>query len=171
VRERRVSGLAVISLLSVALSGGIGLAAVDVRWFAWKEALVPAALGLLVLATAPTRFALGPVLLETILNTQHTREVLQERGAERAFDRAARGATVLLALVSMASAVGTFVLARRLVVSAPGTEAFGTELGYYTALSFPAVTLPMLAASVWVLRRTLIALEEAAGVGLEELLR
>jgi hypothetical protein len=171
VRERRVSGLAVIALLSVAVSGGIGLAAVDARWFAVKEAVVPAGLGLLILGTAPTRLSLVPVLLDRILDRERTRTVLSARGTQVQFDTAARRATVVLGLVTLGSAIGSFLLAQALVVSPAGSEAFATELGRYTALSFPAVTLPVLVGSVLVLRRVLISLEEAAGTALEELMR
>ena len=171
IREREVSGLAVISILSVGASGAIGLAALDTRWFAIKEALVPAGIGVLILATAPTRWSVVPVLLHRLLDPDRTRAALSARGTEAMFDAAARRATVVFGLVSIGSAGLSFLLAQALVVSPAGTEAFNAELGTYTAWSLPAVTIPMLAAAVFVLRRVLLQLEEAAGTSLEELTR
>jgi hypothetical protein len=171
VRERAVSGLAMVSLLSVGVSGGLGLATVDARWFAWKEALVPAALGVLAIASAPTRVSVVPALLDRLLDPERTHAVLSERGGRERFDRAARRGTIEMGLVLCASAVISFALATVIVVAPGGSEAFAGQLGRYTALSVPVVTLPVLVASVFVLRRVLIGLETASGVALEELLR
>src|SRR5687767_13301094 len=61
-RDGKVSALAGIAIVSVLLSGGIGLLELPARWFAIKEALLPAVLGAAVCATARTRFAIVPVV-------------------------------------------------------------------------------------------------------------
>jgi hypothetical protein len=170
-RDGRPSALAVVALASVLLSGLVGLLELDAAWFAVKEALLPVVLGGMVCATAPTRYALVPVLLERLLDADRTRAALAERGQQHTFDRVARRATLELGAVTIASAAGSYVVARLMVGSAGGTEAFADEMGRYTVASFVAVALPALAASVWVLRRTLDALEAAAGVPVEDLVR
>lgn len=171
IREGRPSALAVIAVASVLLTGGIGLFELDAGWFAIKEALIPFLLGGLVCATAPTRYALVPVLLERVLDGERTRSALEARGRHAAFDRAARRATVELGVVTLASGVASYLAARALVVSTTGTEAFTDEMGRYTMISFVVVGLPAMAASVWVLRRAFDALEAAAGLPLEDLIR
>jgi hypothetical protein len=169
VRDGRPSALSALSVASVLLTGGIGLLQLDPKWFAVKEAAVPALFGLGVAATAPTRFAMVRVLLDRLLDRARTAEALGRTGGAAAFDAAARRGTVELGLVTAASGAASWALAMWLVRSAPGTEAFTAELARYTGWSFGLVSLPTMAGSVVVLRRVLIRLEEAAGVPFDEL--
>ena len=170
VREGRPSALSMVSLVSVTLSGGVGLLALDPRWFAVKEAAVPALLGLAMMASSGTRFAVVSVILDRILDPERTRAALERTGGGPAFARVTRRATIEMGLVMVGSGIASFLLARWLVVSPAGTDAFAAELGRYTFVSFPAVTVPVLLGSAWVLHRALQGLEAAAG-RLEDLLR
>ncbi len=171
VRERRVSALAVIAAGSVLLTGGVGLFELDTRWFALKEAAVPAALGLAAIVTAPTRYAVLPILLDRVLDADKVADALRAGGGEAAYDRLARRGTVMVGALMLTSALGTFCFALYMVQAPAGTEAFGEELGRYTALSFPVVGIPATLAMAWVLRGVLIALEELTGGDLEALMR
>ena len=59
VRHRHVSYLALLGLLSVLLTGGIGLLKLEVKWLAIKEAAIPALIGLGVLITGVDSIPLG----------------------------------------------------------------------------------------------------------------
>ncbi|MFY7950797.1 MAG: VC0807 family protein, partial [Gemmatimonas sp.] len=48
LRKRKVSGLAILGVISTLLTGGIGLLKVDPFWLAVKEAAVPLLIGLAV---------------------------------------------------------------------------------------------------------------------------
>lgn len=171
IRERQVSALAVIALVSVSLTGGVGLLQLDPRWFAIKEAAVSGLLGLAAAASAPTRFAVLPILLDRVLDPDRVAHALAEAGAEARFEATARRGTVWIGGVLLLSAGLTFVLARVLVHSPTGTEAFADELGWFTALSFPLVGVPATVGMALVLRSVILELEAATGVELEELLR
>lgn len=129
VRERRVSALAVIAAGSVLLTGGVGLFELDTRWFALKEAAVPALLGLAAIATAGTRFAVLPILLDRILDPDRLASALRAGGGEAAFERLARRGTAMLGGTMLLSAVATFGFALYMVQAPAGSEAFGSELG------------------------------------------
>ncbi|MFW8363306.1 VC0807 family protein, partial [Klebsiella pneumoniae] len=63
VRNRKLNWIALLGLVSVLLTGGIGLLKLDTQWLAIKEAAVPGVLGLAVLISTRTRYPLIRTLL------------------------------------------------------------------------------------------------------------
>ncbi|MBX2797416.1 MAG: hypothetical protein KTR31_07110 [Myxococcales bacterium] len=171
VRDRSVSALAVISVVSVTLTGGVGLLQLDPTWFAVKEGAVGMLLGGLVMATAPTRHAMIPVLLDKLVDTERLQGALRQAGQPDAYVEAGRRATIQAGLLMLASGVASFGLARWIVRSAAGTEAFGDELGRFTLLSFPVIGLPTTLAMVWVLERLLRRVEDASSLDRDDFLK
>ncbi|KAF0098509.1 MAG: hypothetical protein FD187_2598 [bacterium] len=135
------AGLGVVSLL---LTGGIGLLELDTRWLAVKEAAVPGVLGLIVAGSALSRYPLVRVLLYTpmLLDTARIDAALAERGNQPAFEARLRAATWMLAGSFAFSAVMNYVLATWIVTSPTGTAAFNEELGRLTLLSYPMIAVP-----------------------------
>lgn len=168
-RHRTFSPLHLIAVVGVLLTGGIALLRLDVRWFALKEALLPAILGLGVVASAGTRWSILEVVLGRVLHVSRVREALAARGTTDLFARRLARGTRQVGWLLVASAVITGLLARWLVTSATGTEAFNAELGHYTALSFAAVGLPTTLGMALVLRALLAGLEEDTGRDLDDL--
>jgi len=142
-RQRRVNIYAIIGVISILLTGGIGLLQLNPRWLAVKEAAVPLALGIAVIASHPTRWSLARGLFETMLNTETIAALggLEER---KLYERRLVRATYLFAASFFLSAGLNFMLARTIVHSDPGTHAFNAELGRLTALSYPVIVVPSL---------------------------
>ena len=95
---------------------------------------------------------------------------LQARSTTAKFEQRLRRATLGLAGTFAFSAVMNFVLARWIVTSPAGSEAFNAELGRLTLLSYPAIALPsmaMMLGLVWWLGHSVKAL---TGIGLSDLL-
>ncbi len=158
LREGKVGPMAAIGVISTLLTGGIGLLKLDAQWLAVKEAAVPGLIGLAVLASTWTRYPLVRALVfnRTIFDVDRIQAALQARRTETAFDARLRRGTLLLAGTFFISAVLNYVLARWIVVSPAGSEAFNAELGRLTLLSYVVIALPsmaMLAAIVWDLAR------------------
>jgi len=63
IRYRKYNFIAVLGLISVGLTGGIGLLELDAGWLAVKEAAVPALIGIAVLISTRTRYPLVKTLL------------------------------------------------------------------------------------------------------------
>lgn len=164
------AGLGVVSLL---LTGGIGLLELDPRWLAVKEAAVPAVLGLVVAGSAFTRRPLVRVLLYTplLLDTERIDAALAERGKLTAFDAHLRAATWMLAGSFAFSAVMNYVLATWIVTSPAGTAAFNEELGRLTLLSYPMIALPSTLMLFAVLYYLSGGVKRLAGLGLGDMLR
>jgi len=63
IRYRKKNFIALLGIISVTLTGGIGLLELDAGWLAIKEAAVPAVIGLAVLISTRTRYPLVRTLL------------------------------------------------------------------------------------------------------------
>ena len=86
------------------------------------------------------------------------------------WDASLRRATLQVGGLFLASAVLSYALARYLVHSPAGTEAFNSELGWMTMLSFPVVVVPMTLGMAFVLSRVLGGLEAMTGEDYEAFL-
>lgn len=92
--------MAGLGLASVLLTGGIGLLALDPQWLEIKEAAVPGAIGLVVLASVWTRRPLVKVLLlnSAVINVARVDNRLQARGLVPAFEARLRRTTWMLGI-------------------------------------------------------------------------
>ncbi|MDP1900519.1 MAG: VC0807 family protein [Rubrivivax sp.] len=154
-KRRKLNWLSVLGVVSTLLTGGIGLLALDAQWLAVKEAAVPALIGIVILGSAWTESPLIRLLVfnATLFDIDRVHKALDERHNTPAFERQLRTATLLLAGTFFFSAVANYVLARWVVHSPAGTEAFNEELGRLTLLSYPIIAVPsmimMMALMFW----------------------
>jgi intracellular septation protein A len=144
IRRRKLNWIAVLGVVSTLLTGGIGLLALDAKWLAVKEAAVPALIGIIILGSAWTASPLIRLLVfnASLFDVDRVNAALQAKDSIAAFDRRLRQGTVLLAATFFFSAVANYVLARWVVTSPAGTEAFNEELGRLTLLSYPVIAIP-----------------------------
>lgn len=171
VQRGRVSGIAVLALVSVLLTGGVGLFELEPGWIAVKEAVLPSVIGIGTILTARTRWAVLPTVLDVVVDPEKVHAAMPDDTARRAWTAVLQRGTVQVGALFFASALGNYALARWLVVSPAGTTAFNEELGQLTALSFPALMLPMMLGMAWVLKVVLDRLEALSGCELDDLLR
>ena len=172
LRVRELNLLAVLGFVSVLLTGGIGLLALDPRWLAIKEAAIPALLGVITVGSVLVRRPLVRVLLfnPAIVNVDRIREALAARNSEVDFERKLAWATGLLAASFLFSAVMNYLLARWIVTSPAGTEAFNAELGRLTLISYPVIALPSMLIVMLALYYLVRSLRQLAGLTLADIL-
>ena len=170
IRRRKTNFFSIVGVLSVLLTGGLNQLKADVFWFAVKEAAVPALFGVAVVWSGRTKRPLVRELLwnEQVIDTARVDAVLTERNQHAAFERLLARATNGLAVSFLLSAVLNYGLARYLLKSAPGTEAFNAELGRMNLLSWPVIILPYMAITMYVLWRLLNGFTQLTGLQLEE---
>ena len=146
-RRRKLNWLSVIGIVSTLLTGGVALLRLDAEWFAIKEGALPALMGLVIAASAPTRHPLIHALVfdAALLDVERIGHALAARDNAAAFEARLRQGTLLLAAIFLFSAAASYALARGIVTSEPGTDAFNRELGRLTLLSYPLVALPTMA--------------------------
>ena len=157
-RRRKLNWLAVLGVVSTLLTGGIGLLALDAQWLAVKEAAVPSLIGLAVMGSIWARRPLIHVLVfnANLFDVDRVNAALTAKGNGAAFDKCLRQGTSMLAGTFFFSAVANYLLARWVVVSPAGTEAFNQELGRLTLLSYPVIAIPsmlMMMGLLWWLAR------------------
>ncbi len=172
-RSRTLNLFAVLGVVSLLATGGIGLLALDTQWLAVKEAAIPGVLGLVVAGSAFTRYPLARKLLYTpaLLDVEKINAALAVRGNASKFEARMRAATWMLGGSFFFSSAMNYGLATRIVVSPAGSAAFNEELGRLTLWSYPMIALPatlMMLAVLFYLGR---GIRRLAGIGLREALR
>lgn len=172
VRQRKLSFVAVLGVISTLLTGGIGVLRLDPQWLAVKEAAVPGLIGLAVLVSARTRWPLIRMLVynHQVLDVEKVDAQLAARGNTDAFDARLRNGTLLLAGTFFFSSAMNYVLARWIVTSPAGTEAFNAELGRLTLLSYPMIALPSMAMMIAVIYYVAHGAKQLTGLPLGEML-
>ncbi len=160
VRRRKLNLFAVLGLISILLTGGIGLLQLDTQWLAVKEAAIPGLIGLGVLVSTRTRYPLIRTLLYTpaLIDVARVQQHLEERGTAQAFEARLQTATYLVGATFFFSAAMNYWLATWIVTSPAGSAAFNEELGRLTLMSYPMIAIPsmlMMLAVLYYLARTI----------------
>ena len=142
------------------------------EWVAVKEAMIPGIIGVAVLVSQFTGKPLVGLFLfrSDFFDVERIDTHLKERNATDAFDRLLRKVNGLFALSFFLSSVLNFVLAKTVVVSPAGTDAFNEELGRMTLLSYPVIVLPTMIVTMIALWMLFVGLEKLTGLTLEELM-
>lgn len=172
VKYRKYNFIAVLGVISVGLTGGIGLMELDARWLAIKEASVPALIGIAVMISTHTRYPLVRTMLynHTVLNVDKIHDALVEKGNEGVFEARLQRASYYFSGTFFFSAVMNYIIAKWIVTSPSGTTAFNEELGRMTLVSYPMIAIPsmvMMMAIFYYLWRTIRRL---TGFTLDEVL-
>ena len=154
IKHKTFNLMSVLGFVSILLTGGIGLLKIDSQWIAVKEAAVPAIIGLSLLFTYNSNFL--PKMLSNLLDMKTITTALEEANSLTLFETAQKRALLGVVASFMVSAVLNFALAKVVIKSPSGSEAFAAELGKMTALSFPVIALPatiILMGTIWFLVR------------------
>lgn len=171
-KYRQFNFIALLGLISVLLTGGIGLLKLDPQWLAIKEAAIPGLIGIAVLISTYTRYPLIRTLLYNpkFINVDKIRQKLNEGDNIEAFETRLQNATYLLSSTFLFSSVMNYILAKWVVTSPAGSASFNEELGQMTLLSYPVIAIPsmlMMMAIFYYLWRTINGL---TGLKLEDIL-
>jgi hypothetical protein len=143
-RSGKFNLFSALGILSIALTGGMALLKLPPEYIIIKEATIPALFAIITLLSLKTRYPLVKTFLynDKIMQVDKVANALSEHGAEQEFEYALTKASYLIALSFVLSSILNYILAKILLVSPPGTEAFNAELGKMNALSFPVIAVP-----------------------------
>jgi hypothetical protein len=136
--------IALLGLISVLLTGSIGLLQLDTQWLAVKEAAIPGLIGVVVLVSARMGYPLIKTLLYNprVLDTARISQILCDRGFDKLFEVHLLNATYMLSGTFFFSALMNYLLATWIVTSPTGSVAFNEELGRLTLVSYPVIVIP-----------------------------
>jgi hypothetical protein len=170
IRSRKLNLFAALGLVSVGLTGGIGLLQLDNQWLAVKEAAIPGVIGLVVIVSVQTLYSLLHALLlnPKLIDVARIRRQLSMRGTTRIFETRLRTATWLLGGTFFFSAAMNYLLATWIVTSPAGSPAFNEELGRLTLLSYPMIAIPSMLMTMAVLYYLARAIRILAGLRFTE---
>jgi hypothetical protein len=168
---KKINFFSVLGVLSIMLTGGISLLKLDPKYIAIKEATIPALFGIATLISLRTRFPLVKTLLynDKIMRVDRVNETLRRENNEADFEKTLRRASYLIAGSFLLSSVLNYVLAKVVLVSQPGTEAYNAELGKMTALSFPVITIPAMLVLFGAMYYLFRSIRRLTGLSLDEI--
>ncbi len=172
IRERKADVLAIIGLISVLLTGVFGILKLPPEWVARKEAAVPLLIGLLIILSLKTPFPLirKLMLTESLFDVERLHQALREKGNEERFEKRLVGLTWGFASAMFLSSGLSYILARIVLKSEPGTEAYTAELGKMTGLSNVVVLIPVMVVMLIVFNALFNTLTELTGLPLDDVL-
>mgnify|MGYP001597174054 FL=1 len=173
VRRRKANFISILGIVSVLLTGGLGLMHVGGFWFAIKDAAVPGLIGLSVLLSLKTK---SPLVKEMFFNDQliHVQRVetaLEERGQQTQFERLVRQASLWLVAAFFLSSALNYFLARHLLLSPPNTPEFNAELGRMHVLSWPVIVLPSMIVMMLAFWKLVTGLKTLTGLTTDDIFR
>ena len=172
IKYKKFNFIALLGLISVILTGGIGLLQLDPQWLAIKEAAIPGLLGVAVLVSTFTRYPLIRTLIynPAIMDVEKIKQRLEELGHSAAFDARLLKFTYLLSGTFFFSSLMNYILAKWVVTSPAGSVAFNEELAWMTLLSYPVIAIPsmlMMMGIIYYLWRTI---HDMTGLSFEKIL-
>lgn len=143
-KSREINIFSALGLVSILLTGGIGLLKLSPEHLAIKEASIPGLLGLAILISLKTRYPLIRLVIynDKLLNLSKIEENLQHYNNKKTFERILVKASWLLAGSFFLSSILNYGLAKFIVTADGGTEEFNSQLGQMTALSYPIIAIP-----------------------------
>lgn len=142
--SHKINIFSALGVISILLTGGISLLELDAQYIAIKEAAIPGIIGLATLISTYTRFPLVKTFLynDKVLQIEKVDKALEHYGTSTEFQKTLKNASYLVAASFFLSSALNYGLAKYLLVSPPGSEAYTAELGKMTALSFPVIAVP-----------------------------
>ncbi|MAE35984.1 MAG: MFS transporter [Oceanospirillaceae bacterium] len=172
VKYRKKNFIALLGMISVGLTGGIGLLELDAGYLAIKEAAIPAIIGLAVLISTRTRYPLVRTMLynPNVLDVDKIQSALEKNKATEEFESRLMKATYFFAGTFLFSSIMNYVLAKWIVVSPSGTQAFNEELGRMTLVSYPMIAIPSMAMMLLIFYYLWRTIRRLTGFTLEEVM-
>jgi hypothetical protein len=171
-RRGRRNIISIIGFVSVLITGGVGLFRLPADWIAIKEAVVPSLFGIAIIVSLWTRH---PILREFLLNpdffdVEKIDAAVKEHKAEEAFSKTMKQGTLLFSISFFLSALLNFILARIIIHSPSGTDAFNVELGKLHMVSYPVVALPATLVGMYALFHVIRGVKAHTGLTLENIM-
>jgi hypothetical protein len=172
INRRRYNLFSILGFTSVLLTGGIGLLSLPTFWFAVKEAAIPFFFGLAVILSLKTPYPLVRTFLYNpdIIAIDKINERLTGQEHVLAFNRLLLRCTWILAGSFFLSTLLNFTLARMMVVSPGGTEAFNNEVGRFMIWSWPVIAVPAMLFMFLAMFLLFRGIHQLTGLRLEDLL-
>lgn len=167
----KVNFFSILGVVTVALTGGMGLLEIDPKYIAIKEAAVPGLIGLVTLFSLKTRYPLVKTFIynDKLLQVQRIDQALRENQTGEAFEKSLAHSSILLACSFFLASATNYALAKIVLVSPPGTEAFNVELARMIALSYPVNVVPAMIVMLFAVFYLFRSIRKHTNLSMEEI--
>jgi hypothetical protein len=172
IKSRKADFMSIIGIISVSLTGIFGILKLPPEYIAVKEAAIPLLFGLAIVISLKTPFPLIKKLMmtEALFDVERLKSALREKGNEAIFEKRLVGLTWGLASSMFLSSGLNYALAKFMLKSEPGTEAFTAEIGKMTGWSHVVILIPCMIIMFFVMNKLFDTLTELTGLKLDDLL-
>ena len=173
VRSRQVNFISVLGFVSVLLTGVFGLMELSPVVMAIKEASVPLIIAVVVFVSIKLdkNVVYSLFFNEDIVDVDRIYSALDERNSREEFDKMFSSSSYWVVVSFLLSSILNFTLARIILQSQPGTEAYTEEIGKLTGLSFPIIAVPCTIILVVVMFYIFKQTTKLTDIPLEEMLK
>ena len=127
---------------------------------------MPILIGVMVLMSMKSKNPLVKTFIynDQIIDVDKIEKELEARNNKPAFDKIFQQSTYILAFSFLISAVLNFVIAKAIVTSPGGTEAFNQQIAKMTWVSYLVITVPVLAISAYAMYKLFHGIKELTGI-------
>jgi len=173
ISERKIGFVPALGFISILLTGSIGILKLPKEYISYKEALIP---GLIAIATVLSTYTKHPLIRtflynDTFMDTDKVSIKLAENQKTQEFDQMMVKATWMLAASFVLSSALNFFLAKWIVVSESGTDAFKSELGTMNLYSYPVIVVPCMVITIYAMFYVFRNIKKMTGLGMEDLVQ
>lgn len=166
--RHKTNFFSIIGLISVLMTGGIGLLKLSREWMIVKETAIPALFGIAVVISGLLNRPLVKIFFQQIMLIDKINHAFEENGHKGLFGYQLQITNYYLAGTFFISAVLNYILAEKILVGDPGTAEFNESLGRMTFLSFPVITLPMMIMMFAIIIFLAKSIKKHTGLSLED---
>ncbi len=173
VSERKIGFVPALGFISILLTGSIGILKLPKEYIAYKEALIPGIIAIATVISTYTKYPLIRTFLynDTFMDTAKVSARLAENNKTKEFDHMMVKATWMLASSFVLSSALNFFLAKWIVVSESGTDAFNSELGTMNLYSYPVIVVPCMVITMFAMFYVFSNIKKLTGLGMEDLVQ
>lgn len=170
-QTHKTNFISILGFVSILLTGIIGVFEFPSHLIAYKEASVPLLIALAVLISMRTKYPFVTKIIynEDLMNMPLINEKLDATNTQNDVKKMLRNASYMVAASFFLSSALNFALARYLIHSPSGTEAYAAEIARMTALSYPVIALPSTIVLCFTLYYVFKRLMTLTGLSFEEL--
>jgi hypothetical protein len=173
LQRRKVNAFSIIGMVSVLITGGLGLMDLGAHAFALKEAAIPLILGAVLICSHRAGKPLAKTMLlnPEMVDVAKIDSALNARQQQAGFDKLLWETTLTLAGSFVLSAMLNYGLALYFLTGKqPRTEEYTAGIGKLTGWGFLVIGVPMIACLLFAFTRLIKGLRALTGLSQDEIM-
>lgn len=167
--RKSVNAISILGIVSVLLTGGLGLLKLSAQAFAIKEAAIPLLIGIAFLLSHKMGKPFFKGMLSQMLNMPKVERVVAKKGATEEFAQVLWKGTLIVAASFLFSAVANYFLALYFLNGTePGSAEYTAAIGKQTGWGFAVIGVPSMVFLVAAFMQVSKGLTRVTGLSLED---